>query len=67
MSVNVFDVKGERVKQDWGSDLDPRLLTHELSGSHPLVKIFSKPGQGTPLEKATIEVYPVVKTIFQEN
>ena len=58
MSVNVFDGKGERVKPDWamsGSSADPRLLTHELSGNHPLAQIFSKKGQdGTFLEQANI-------------
>jgi hypothetical protein len=58
MSVNVFDGKGERVKPDWamsGSSADPRLLTHELSGNHPLAQMFSKKGQdGTFLEQANI-------------
>jgi hypothetical protein len=57
VSVNVFDTRGQRVEQDWaisGPNYDPRILTHELSGNHPLVKIFSKPGRGTPLEQATV-------------
>jgi hypothetical protein len=57
VSVNVFDVRGQRVAQDWaisGPNFDPRILTHELSGNHPLVKMFSKPGRGTPLEQATV-------------
>lgn len=56
ISVNVFDMNGERVEQDWaisGPNADLRILTQDLSGSHPLVKIFSKP-RGTPLEQATV-------------
>ncbi|MGH8558047.1 MAG: hypothetical protein ACRESZ_11410 [Methylococcales bacterium] len=56
ISVDVFDVNGRRVEQDWaisGRNWDPRILTHALSGSHPLVEIFSKP-RGTPLEQATV-------------
>jgi hypothetical protein len=57
VSVNVFDVKAERIKPDWamsGPNADPRLFTHELSGNHPLAQMFSKKGQGTLLEQATI-------------
>ncbi|MGH8556993.1 MAG: hypothetical protein ACRESZ_05925 [Methylococcales bacterium] len=56
ISVNVYDMNRQRVEQDWamgGPNFDPRLMTHALSGSHPLAKIISKP-RGTPLEEATI-------------
>lgn len=57
ISVNVFDMRGSKVAQDFsmsGPNFDSRLLTHELSGDHPLVKNFSKPGRSTRLEQATV-------------
>jgi len=57
ISVNVFDMNRQSVDQDWGMsspNFDPRLMTHELTGSHPLVKTFSQPGRPTHLEQATV-------------
>jgi uncharacterized protein YecT (DUF1311 family)/murein DD-endopeptidase MepM/ murein hydrolase activator NlpD len=57
ISVTVLDMNKQKVEQDWaisGPNFDTRILTHELSGNHPLVKMFSKPGRGTPLEQATV-------------
>jgi len=56
ISVNVFDMNRQKVEQDWaisGPNFDSRILTHALSGHHPLAEIFSKP-RGTPLEQATV-------------
>lgn len=56
ISVNVSDMNGNKVEQDWeasGRNWDVRLVTHALSGNHPLVRIISKP-RGTPLEQATV-------------